>query len=363
MKVKQFSRSQMIAILTFLLLAMFACVGPATSTPIVPEYPVQPDVPGNGWLEIFFSDPTAPHAGSFEGGPDEALAAAIDGARLSVDVAAYSLNLWSIRNALVDAHARGVVVRVVMESDNMDGEEVQDLVMAGIEVLGDRREGLMHNKFVVIDRSEVWLGSMNYTTNGAYEDNNNILRVRSVQVAENYTTEFNEMFVEDLFSTDDRAETPNPSITIDGTQVEVYFSPDDGVANRLEELLRGARESIYFLAYSFTSNPLGEAIMERVQAGVTVAGIMDDGQSASNMGTEYDAFMLAGLDVWLDGNQGLMHHKVLIIDESIVVTGSYNFTANAEENNDENVVILHDAAAAAIFMEEFQRVYDQALRP
>jgi phosphatidylserine/phosphatidylglycerophosphate/cardiolipin synthase-like enzyme len=363
MKIKHFSRSKISAMLTILLVTMLACVGQGTSTPIIPENPAQPGAPGSGWLEIYFSDPMTPYAGSFEGGPDEALAAAIDSARLSVDVAAYSLNLWSIRNALVDAHARGVVVRVVMESDNMDGEEVQDLVITGIEVLGDRREGLMHNKFVVIDRSEVWMGSMNYTTNGAYEDNNNLLRVRSVQVAEDYTTEFNEMFVEDLFGTDDRAATPNPSVTIDDTRVEVYFSPDDGVANRLEELLQGAQESIYFLAYSFTSNSLGEAIMERAKAGVTVAGIMDNGQAASNMGTEYDAFMLAGLDVWLDGNEGLMHHKVLIIDESIVVTGSYNFTANAEENNDENVIILHDTAAAAIFMEEFQRVYDQALQP
>lgn len=355
------SRNQLLIISLSLIFSIIACVGPATPTPTIPDSPTLPSGPSSGWLEIYFTDPAAPNASSFEGGPDEALAAAIDGARLSVDVAVYNLNLWSIRDALIHAYNRGVTVRVVAESDNLDGEEFQDLMDAGIEVLGDRREGLMHNKFVVIDRSEVWLGSMNFTTNGAYEDNNNLLRVRSVQVAEDYTTEFNEMFEQDLFGPDDLAETPNPVVTIDGTEVEVYFSPDDGVADRLVELLDGARQSIYFLAYSFTSNDLGDAIRARADAGVTVAGVMDDGQVASNTGTEFDPFRQAGLDVRLDGNEnGLMHHKVIIIDGSIVVTGSYNFSASAEERNDENVFIIHNSDVAAVFMEEFWRVFDQA---
>ena len=107
------------------------------------------------------ASPTLPAGPS--AGPDKVLAGAIDSARLSVDVAAYSLNLWSIRDALISAYRRGVQVRVVMESDNMDVPEVQELIGAGIPVHGDQREGLMHDKFVVIDRYEVWTGSMNYT--------------------------------------------------------------------------------------------------------------------------------------------------------------------------------------------------------
>ena len=63
------------------------------------------------------------------------------------------LNLWSIRDALISAHRRGVDVRMVTDSDNMDEQEVQEIKAAGIEVLGDRHESLMHDKFVVIDRS------------------------------------------------------------------------------------------------------------------------------------------------------------------------------------------------------------------
>src|SRR5690606_35702961 len=99
----------------------------------------------------------------------------------------------------------------------------------GIPMLGDRREGLMHNKFVVIDGYEIWTGSANFTDSGAYLDNNHFIRIRSVKLAENFTKEFNEMFVDDKFGDAIVPETPNPKITIEGTDIETYFSPDDGV--------------------------------------------------------------------------------------------------------------------------------------
>jgi phosphatidylserine/phosphatidylglycerophosphate/cardiolipin synthase-like enzyme len=317
-------------------------------------------IPNTGWLKIYFTDPTATDAKNYQGGPDEMLAAAIDKAKLSVDMAAYSLNLWSIRNALIHAHQRGAIVRLVMESDNMDNKEVQEIQDAGIKIVGDQREGLMHNKFVLIDHSEVWTGSMNYTTSGTYKDNNDLISIRSTQVAEDYTNEFNEMFENNIFGPDAIANTPYPSVTIDGTQVEILFSPDDRVANKILSLIKNAQKSIYFLAYSFTSNDLGNAIRQRAAEGLTVAGVMDDGQVDSNLGTEYDPFMQAGLDVRRDGNPGLMHHKAMIIDGSIVITGSYNFSESAETNNDENVVIIHSKDAAARYLAQFQRVYDQA---
>ncbi len=313
-----------------------------------------------GWIEVYFTDPTNPLGDDLRGGPDERLAAAIREARLSVDVAAYSLNLWSIRDALLEAHNRGVLVRLVMESTNMDKSVPQELKDAGIPMLGDRREGLMHDKFVVIDRAEVWLGSMNFTTNGGYDDNNNLIRIRSTKVAENYTTEFDEMFVDDKFGPDRLPRTPYPSLTVNGVGMEVYFSPDDGVAGHLVSLLNNAEESIFFMAYSFTADDLGEAIRSRALAGVTVAGVMEEDQFKSNIGTEFDPFKQAGLDVRLDGNDGLMHHKVFIIDRSIVVTGSYNFSASAETRNDENVIIFYSPEIAELFLAEFGRVYEEA---
>jgi len=313
-----------------------------------------------GWFELYFTNPESPLASQKTGGPDGPLAAAIDSARLTVDVAIYSLSLNSIRDALIRAHKRGVQVRMVMESDNLDRSDPQKLKEAGIPILGDRREGLMHDKFVVIDNSEVWLGSMNFTDSGAYTDNNNLMRIRSVKMAENYTKEFEEMFVDDKFGTDVVVETPNPRVTINGTSMDVYFSPDDGVQASFVELVNNAQKSIYFMAFSFTADEIGDAVRVRARDGVVVAGVMETEQVNSNVGTEFDPFKQAGLDVLRDANEGLMHHKVMIIDENTVILGSYNFTNSAETKNDENLIVIYNVEIAAQFMAEFQRLHSQA---
>jgi phosphatidylserine/phosphatidylglycerophosphate/cardiolipin synthase-like enzyme len=312
------------------------------------------------WFELYFTDPASPLASQKTGGPDAPLAAAIDSARLSVDVAAYSLSLNSIRDALLRAHDRGVRVRMVMESDNLDNSDPQRLADAGIPILGDRREGLMHNKFIIIDNSEVWMGSMNFTDSGAYADNNNLMRIHSLKMAENYTKEFEEMFVDDKFGSDVVAQTPNPRVTIDGTPIDVYFSPDDHIQPSLVDLVNNAQHSIYFLAFSFTTDQIGDALRARAHEGVTVAGVMDDEQVTSNIGSEFDTLKQAGLDISRDGNPGQMHHKVMIIDQSIVIFGSYNFTNSAETKNDENLLVIYNTEIAAQFIAEFQRVYAQA---
>ena len=367
-----------------LLLASLACVTetiPAIVTVDAPPPTIQPavtelgpqlggrEIPlevgygyANSFYEVYFTDPFNRFSKMEEGGPDEALVAAIDEARLSIDLAAYSMSLKSVQNALLRALKRGVTIRIVMESDNMDGAVPERLSNAGIEILGDRREGLMHNKFVIIDRSEVWLGSMNFTTSGTYKENNNLVRIRSSKIAENYLQEFNEMFEGDFFGPDVLAQTPNPRLTINGIAVETYFSPDDRVGLRILELLKGAESSIYFMAFSFTTDDFGETVMNKARQGLSVAGVMDEDQIKSNTGTEYDNFKKANLSVYKDGNAGNMHHKVFIIDEKIVIFGSYNFSASAERKNDETVMIIFDSDFAAQYLAEFQRVYQQAKR-
>jgi phosphatidylserine/phosphatidylglycerophosphate/cardiolipin synthase-like enzyme len=312
------------------------------------------------WFELYFTDPTSPISPQGTGGVDGPLVEAIDSARLSIDVAAYSISLNSVRNALIRAHQRGVTVRAVMESSNMDNYDPLRMLEAGIPIFGDNRQGLMHDKFIIIDRSEVWMGSMNFTDSGAYEDNNHLFRIRSTKMAENYTKEFEEMFDDDMFGPDAVTQTPHPTLTIDERRVDTFFSPDDRVLRALMPLLSAAEESIYFLAFSFTSNELGEIVRAQAEAGLTIQGVMDDEQIRSNQGTEFDPFRQAGLEVLIDGIDGQMHHKVFIIDEEIVVLGSYNFSRAAEERNDENLLIVYDEAIAEQFIMEFQRVSAQA---
>ena len=345
-----------------LALTLTACTT-QTITPLSP-LPTATQIAGtSAQIEVFFSDPDDPDADRYRGGPDAALADAVRNAEFSVDAAIYHLNLWSIRDALIAAHETGVQVRVVAESDNRDEIEIQELEQEGIDVVGDRRESLMHNKFVVIDGLDVWTGSMNFTVNGAYRNDNNLIHIRSTKLAENYTSEFEEMFVDDMFGDNADPQTPNPSLTIDGVLVETSFSPDDGTADQIVAAIQDADESIYFMAFSFTSDPIAAALLARAADGVTVAGVFEESQYHSNTGTEYENLLAAGLDVRLDGNQSNMHHKVIIIDGETVITGSYNFSRSAEERNDENTLIIYDPKLAAKYLAEFDRIFEKAQQP
>ncbi|MCD4671567.1 MAG: hypothetical protein K8R77_02785 [Anaerolineaceae bacterium] len=341
--------------LTILLLSaalLIACL-PLSPTPVTPSGPAPVDetIP-NAVIDVIFTEDSP--------AVESALLNAIRGAQHSIDLAIYNLTNEEIGDALLEAAQRGVQVRMVMESKSMDKIIPQGLAAAGISIQGDNRGALMHHKFLVIDDQDVWSGSANFTNSGLTSDNNNLVHIRSSRLAENYTTEFEEMWAYHLFGADSFANTPNPQLTVDGVLLESYFSPDDGVLNHLVALVNDAETSIAIMAFSFTSDDLAVAVIQQARQGVEVQIVMDEAQAASNQGGEYENLRQAGLDVHLDGNRGQMHHKVIIIDEQIVSFGSYNFSANAERRNDENVIIAHDPELAGAFMVEFARIYAEA---
>jgi phosphatidylserine/phosphatidylglycerophosphate/cardiolipin synthase-like enzyme len=312
-----------------------------------------------GDVQVYFSRPDDPAAKTLRGGPDARLAAAIDAARYSVDLAAYRLDLWSIRDALLEAARRGVRVRVVVEGENATAPEVKALQAGGIPVSADAHPALMHDKFAVIDANQVWTGSLNFTINGAYRNNNNLVRIDSTELAGLYAVEFEEMFIEGRFGALSAVDDQTPRIPIQDGWVEAYFSPDSRVERRLDGLLGEAQEEIDLLVFNFTSDLLGEAILDRMQAGVVVKGVFERTQ-AENIGGEYKTLQAAGAEVRLDSNPDDMHHKVIIIDRRIVVTGSYNFSRAARDENDENLLILSSPALAGEYLIEFNRLFEAA---
>jgi phosphatidylserine/phosphatidylglycerophosphate/cardiolipin synthase-like enzyme len=167
------------------------------------------------------------------------------------------------------------------------------------------------------------------------------------------------MFLEGRFGALSRVDTPYPTVDLEGVSVEIYFSPDDGVLDRILEQMRSAEKSVEILAYALTTDTIGETLLELHRRGITVRGVVERSQEQAS-GSETPHLRQNGLDIRLDGNPENMHHKVIILDEATVVFGSYNFTRSAEEKNDENVLIVHDPALAAQFLIEFERIYESA---
>jgi phosphatidylserine/phosphatidylglycerophosphate/cardiolipin synthase-like enzyme len=310
-------------------------------------------------ISAYFTDPDGGTPANQNGLPDAVMINDLDQAQTSIDVAMYNFSLENVAQALIHAKQRGVAVRLVTESDALDGGVFAELSQHGISAVGDRHEGLMHDKFLVIDKSIVWTGSLNLTGSGLNNDNNNAVRIASPEAAAIYTSEFEKMAAKDQFGPDRPHSPAADPLDVGGNQLQIYFSPDQSASPRLVEALRGAKHSIEFLAYSFTSEPIASAVIAQAKAGVAVRGVMEQSQE-SNQGGQYAHLRKAGIDVWLDKNPGLLHHKVMILDHETVVFGSYNFTASADKTNDENVIVLRDPQIAQQFLAEFERVYQIA---
>ena len=323
-----------------------------------------------GWYQVYFTDPKYPDRPvNHHGGIDEHFVAFLDSAQRSLDLAIYDFDLDNAADALVRAKNRGVNVRVVMDSDTLDNTKdeairraVGKLKNAGIPIVGDGRQAIMHNKFAVRDGEEVWTGSWNFTTGDTYRLNNNVVRLRSRELAENYAAEHRKMFEGRQFGPSKPKGVPHAQLNIDGARVENYFAPEDGVAGHIAARIRQAQRSIRFMAFSFTHDGIGQAIRERAQAGVSVSGVFERTGSETRF-SEFGKLKQAGLDVYQDGNPYVMHHKVFILDDRTVIFGSFNFSDGADKENDENVLIVEDPAFAQLFVQEFNRVLAAAKNP
>ena len=134
----------------------------------------------------------------------------------------------------------------------------------------------------------------------------------------------------------------------------------DGCASLLIDLIRKANESIHVMMYGFTLDELADALIGAAGRGVEVK-VLIESESTGWKGSEHEKLIERGISLKLDSNPHTMHHKVMIIDGRIVVTGSYNWTWSAEKNNDENVIVIDDPAIASVYEEEFQRLWSQGL--
>ncbi|MGE0706836.1 MAG: phosphatidylserine/phosphatidylglycerophosphate/cardiolipin synthase family protein [Planctomycetota bacterium] len=276
----------------------------------------------------------------------------------TIDLCVFEFSLPRVARALVKANKeRGVRVRMVFDDREEEQEAVKILHDNGIEAKSDQRSAYMHNKFMVIDAEDadkalVWTGSTNISPGGIYVADNHSLLFKNQTVAKTYTTEFEEMFVDGSFGPKSPQNTSHDWVRIDQyTKVQVYFAPEDGAMDRLIEAVRSAKKSIKIIAFAFTSTKLFQAVTERMKDGVKVEAIFES-RHAGWKDIKIGPLNAAGATVRFDVNPDALHHKVIVIDEKLVCTGSFNFSDSADRENDENMLVLDGRAAARAFVRE-----------
>ena len=312
------------------------------------------------WWQAFFTDPTCPPENQRRGGLDADIAQDMLTARQGVDVAAFELNAPAIVDALIQLDAQGKRIRVVTDSDHEDQRSIRRLRRHGVSVVTDKRRGFMHNKFVIIDDSVVWTGSMNLTSNGVYCNHNNFVRfAHAPQLMDNYRAEMDEMYEKRMFGPKSPRNTPYPQFTFQQAKIQNIFAPETSALPPIARALATAQQEIAIMAFSFTSRPLGETVLGRAERGVQVRALFEE------MGAENETSYFVQLQrdrypnvlVKKATSSGIMHHKVVIIDRRTVIFGSYNFTDNADKRNDENVLIIEDSDLAQAFLAEFEKLW------
>ncbi len=376
------------------------------------------------WIEVYFNMPAdesvAKEGNAANANTDllNTLLDLLDSARYSIDLSIYNLEHHKVGEALVRAAERGVRVRVVTDHYNRfrnreHGEKMWGMLRdAGIYTIDDAGEVFnpdgtvtshrlvgasydMHNKFAVIDILSddpddyyVWTGSMNLTYTGPYNSNNTIV-IKDSGIAEAYHREFNQMWGGD-------GDVPNPErarfhkdkryigekvFYVDTTKVELYFGPINrdrskpSIGERLNELIRDeAQHDVNFLAFAITHDiPMSQTMWERsFTDGITLQGLIDPRFYAQyrNAGVKWASpeAQMGSRNILQARELRTLHHKIMLIDvtkpfennRGIAIAGSYNFSRNAEENNDENLLIFHCQYIANQYYQDFMGAMNRA---
>ena len=318
---------------------------------------------------------------------DEKLISYINQCQNDLDIAiynSYSLSATTgIAGAINAAFARGVSVRIIY--DGSTSSVMIPLLNPLIPKLASPTSssyGLMHNKFVIFDGNSsdpnkpiVWTGSTNWTTaqiDGP--DRNNAIAIQDQAMAFAFKMEFNEMWgssttvpnsLNSKFGPYKTDNTPHHFV-VGNKVVDLYFSPSDGTNSKIIDAINSADSDIEVATMLITRSDIKNALLAKYNAGLTNINLMVDSQNPSgNQISAIQAGLPAGQAV-VFSLSGLMHHKFMVIDnfnansDPLVLTGSHNWSNSAENKNDENVLVVHDANIANQYFQAFADLYQQA---
>ena len=225
----------------------------------------------------------------------------INSAKESVHCAFYDLDLERSINVL-NKKSKTMDIKLVVDDANF--YLVKHLKFAK----KDSSSGLMHDKFCIIDNKVVLTGSLNPTENGAYKNNNNLIIIESFYLVKNYEDEFKELWNSEFRKGDN---VIYPEFYLNNKKIENYFCPEDNCAYYVAEEIKKAKNSIYFMTFSFTNSRIATAIILKHYQGLDIKGVFEARQVSKY--SKFNLLQYQGIDVKRDNNKANMHHKYNLI--------------------------------------------------
>ncbi|MEX0589293.1 MAG: phospholipase D-like domain-containing protein [Cyanobium sp.] len=357
--------------------------------------------------------------------------ASIQGARREILVAVQELSLPKVAEALVARHREGLTVKVVLENTYSTpwseehpadlathqrtrheqlkalgwGDAVAILQRAGVPLIDDTADGsagsgLMHHKFMVVDRAVVVTGSANFTPSCIHGDPgaersrgnvNHLLRLHSSALATSFTAEFERMWgdgpgglPDSRFGLGKGGGAPQ-QVLVGQTPVTVHFAPHrrrdphQGL-QLLEELLAGTKKQLDMALFVLSEQRLANSMASLRDQGVTIRLLADPGFANRAFSEVLDLLGIqlpdhrCGLEAankpWQQPLAGVgtprlasgdkLHHKFAVIDNRTVITGSFNWSPSAAHQNDETLLVVDSPLLASHFSAEIDRLWKGA---
>ncbi|MDX8338528.1 phospholipase D-like domain-containing protein [Draconibacterium sp. IB214405] len=301
----------------------------------------------------------------------DTLAAYINRANETIDFCIYNIDNSTIADALNAAYDRGVTIRFI--TCGSTGHASVYNLNNNIPILErpDLDDGIMHNKFVIFDAnatnanaSWIWSGSTNLTQNQLTYDSNNMIFIQDQSLAKVYEVEFEEMWGSDSDQPDagnakfGEAKINNTPhhIQVGDKLITCYFSPSDNTNQQLINAINTADHTLDIETMLITRSDLGNAITNAFDRGVDVNVLMEEENEYT---PSFIKNTLPQDKYILDNAAGQLHHKIALIDannadsDPQVITGSHNWSNSANDRNDENTLIIHDADIANQYYQQF----------
>jgi len=298
----------------------------------------------------------------------------IDGTRATLDIAVQELESYNIARAIVRAKQRGVRIRVVLEQDYLrsypaspepftidrssslyeNREIMAALLRASIDVRADYNPNIFHQKFVIRDLEAptraLLTGSTNFTPTGVginpdRKNLNHIVIIHNKWIAKEYQQEFDEIW-NGTFGTRRKRHDDSPrNCRISGIRVRAIFGPDHTPELEMMKQILKAQQRVDFAIFTFSdSSGIDDAMIARAEGGLEIRGAFDRMQGNQAWAASHN-LKDAGVDIHFTtrgNNLGKLHHKLMIIDDRVIVCGSFNYTGPANRLNDENILVIGD---------------------
>ncbi len=288
----------------------------------------------------------------------------IDGARETVDAAQFTFSVKAIEDALQRAHARGVKVRVAIDGgQDRDGSVARRLRDAGLAVRFVRGKnngsyaGLQHAKFLLVDDTTLLTGSNNWSSTGTSINEESAVVVHADKadpLRAGFACHFEAMWA-------DRPDDAS-ACSVDGL---VGFTPGGGAIDLIEDALAEATTRVDVLMHHLVFDTLQKRLAQAAERGVSVRIVINAEDRDELRGRYVDRIVAAGGQIRYKQTNAeayqLMHHKLVIVDDRVLVNGSGNWSGSAFFNNYENYVRYDDPAAVEPFVDLYARLWQWSL--